>query len=340
MFRILLILALLFVSCYFVMLIRSYEYMNVSELKRQARRGNLMAARVYRVRGAYGQSLWILLWGVVAVATVATTLLLEDLTWAWAALLINIPFLVLVHGVLPWSKWPEPSLKLASLASPVVERALRFLSPLLSVTTGLIGRWIEPEKIRIVHSKEELLEILRHTEMADQVSRDEVKIAASALTFGDETIGSVMTPLSVTKMVEEGEILSPILLDELHDSGFSRFPVKSKKGDYVGTLYFKDAVTMRASPPVKEVMRQEVYYVNEAALLDHGLRAFLKTQHHLFLVVNEFEDVVGVISIEDILERIIGRKIVDEFDQYDDLRAVARKIAEDKQADRSEETIE
>jgi Mg2+/Co2+ transporter CorB len=82
-------------------------------------------------------------------------------------------------------------------------------------------------------------------------------------------------------------------------------------------------------------MRVDVYYINEQATLDHALNAFLKTKHHLFIVVNEFEDVVGVLSVEDVLEQIIGQQIQDEFDQYDDLRAVAAKHASKKR----EETI-
>jgi CBS domain containing-hemolysin-like protein len=77
-----------------------------------------------------------------------------------------------------------------------------------------------------------------------------------------------------------------------------------------------------------------VFYVHQDKPLDHVLQAFLRTKHHLFLVVNEFEEVTGVISIEDVLETIIGRKIVDEFDQYEDLRAVAKLAAEERRKTR------
>lgn len=215
--------------------------------------------------------------------------------------------------------------------SPMLEAALRLFRPLLAFATKMIGRWIDAEPIGRVHSKEELVEILKHSEMATRVSKDEVLIATSALTFGDENIGKVMTPIGVVKTVDEKDVLTPVMLDDLHDSGFSRFPVKGNGNAYVGTLYFKDAVNMETSHTVKNIMRKDVFYVNESALLDQALKAFLKTQHHLFMVVNEYEDVVGVISIEDILERIIGKRIVDEFDKYDDLRAMAKSQAEEKQ---------
>lgn len=328
--NILIIIGLILVSAFCVLLIRSFEYMSARELKRQSRKGNIKAARVYSVRGVYGVQLWILLWGILALSTTGTVLMLDTLTSVWLALIINVPLLVTVHAILPWSKWPKPSLGLASAVSPVIERILYLFAPLLSLLTRLIGRWIEPEPIGKIHSKEELLEVLEHTRAHGHIGADEVSIATSALTFGEENIGKVMTPLSVVKMVEEDEVLTPVMLDELHDSGFSRFPVRGKNDHFVGTLYFKDAVNMQTSHTVKNIMRKDVFYVNESASLDQALKAFLKTQHHLFLVVNEYEDVVGVLSIEDVLERIIGKRIIDEFDKYDDLRAVAKSLAEEQ----------
>ncbi len=326
--RIVLLIGFFIISCFNILLIRSFEYMSVRELKRQARSGNIKAARVYKVRGVYGIQVWILLWGAVGISTSAVVLILNSSVATWLAIVLSIPILVFLHAVLPRIKRPKPSINLASSISPQLEAVLRLFRPLLLVVTRLVGRWIKDEPFTRIHSKEELLEVLNHSEMATRVSKDEVLIATSALTFGDENIGKFMTPIGVVKTVAEKDVLTPVMLDELHDSGFSRFPVKGSGNTYVGTLYFKDAVNMETSHAVKNIMRKSVFYVNESALLDQALKAFLKTQHHLFMVVNEYEDVVGVITIEDILERIIGKKIVDEFDQYDDLRVVAKSLAE------------
>lgn len=307
--------------------------MNVRELKRQARKGNIKAAQVYSVRSIYSAQLLVLLWGIVSLCTAGTVLLIENLLSVWLAVVISLPILIFIHTVLPLSKKPRHSLGLAAAMSPFLLAVLNLLRPVLSALTKLVSRFIELDPIRSVHSKDELLEILKHSERATKVSKDEILIACSALTFGDENIGRVMTPIGVVKTVNEKDVLTPVMLDELHDSGFSRFPVKGNGDTYVGTLYFKDAVNMETSHTVKNIMRKSVFYVNEAALLDQALKAFLKTQHHLFMVVNEYEDVVGVITIEDILERIIGKKIVDEFDQYDDLRVVAKSLAEKREAE-------
>jgi len=214
-----------------------------------------------------------------------------------------------------------------------MEIILKYSYPILQFAEKLVGRWIQPEPILLIQSKDELLEILRHNaEEFDHVSHDELKIAENALVFGDKLIGDHMTPLASVYFVSGEEVLSPVVLGELHDSGHSRFPVyQGSNQNIIGTLYIKDAMTVKDSKTIKQVMRSEVYFIHERQTLDHALKAFIKVRHHMFMVVNEFEDVVGVLSIEDVIEQIIGRQIIDEFDKYDDLRAVAKHYAEQKE---------
>jgi CBS domain containing-hemolysin-like protein len=314
-----------------VLLIRSFEYMSVQELKRQARAGNEDAKRVYPVR-IYGMQLWIFLWAIMGILMSSIVILMDHLFGPAVTLLINVPFLLIVHAILPWSRRPKPSLRMAAIVSPYLERILRFLFPILRHFERWVGRWIQPEPMLLIQSKDELLEILHHNaDEFDNIHKDELKIAESALTFGDKLAGDHMTPLNTVHFIAEGEPLSPVVLGELHDSGHSRFPVFEGNNQHViGTLYLKDAAKLKTPKPAREIMRADVFYINEQATLDHALNAFLKTKHHLFMVVNEFEDVVGVLSVEDVLEQIIGQPIQDEFDQYDDLRAVAAKHASKK----------
>src|SRR6185437_14778852 len=145
-----------------------------------------------------------------------------------------------------------------------------------------------------------------------------------ALTFSEKSVYDCMVPRREVRTVSSEESISPVVIRELHDSGYSRFPVYGDKLDhFVGTLYLRDLIDLKASGNVKDVMEHAVYYVHEEYPLEQALHAFLKTKHHLFIVVNKFEEYVGIITIEDIIEQILGCKIVDEFDAYDDLRAVA-----------------
>jgi CBS domain containing-hemolysin-like protein len=334
MIELILLIVLIAASLYGVLLIRSFEYMSVTELKRQARAGNDDAKKVYPVR-IYGMQLWIFLWTIMGFLTSSIILLMHGIFGSFWTIVINVPFILIMHAILPWSRRPKPSLHMAAIVSPYIERILRFLFPILRWFERWVGRWIQPEPMLLIQSKDELLEILRHNaDEFDNIHKDELKIAESALTFGDKLIGDYMTPLNTVKFIANSELLAPVLLGELHDSGHSRFPVYEGNNQHiVGTLYLKDATKPKIPKTANELMRPDVYYINEQSTLDLALNAFLKTKHHLFIVVNEFEDVVGVLSVEDVLEQIIGQPIQDEFDKFDDLRAVAAKHASKKHAE-------
>lgn len=72
-------------------------------------------------------------------------------------------------------------------------------------------------------------------------------------------------------------------------------------------------------------MDKEVCFIREDQMLDEALAAFLKTQKLLFIVINEFRETVGILSLEDVMEALLGQKITDEFEQHSSLRAVAER---------------
>lgn len=326
---------------YLVLLLRSYEYLTLAELKRQARAGNKKARKVYDVRAPYGSHIFIFLWALIGAFSSLMIILLDSMLWSGFAILTAVVSTVLVHAILPWSKYPEPSLNMAAVSASVMSVLMRIVSPVLKPFEKVVGSWIMHTEINRIHSKEELLDMLEHTRIQDDpFSKDEIAIAVHAITFGDKKITEVMTPMSVVKTVRAEDVLSPIMLSDLHQSGFSRFPViNSESGDFVGILYSKDLADIRTAKMVRDVMRGDLYYVNEFTSLDNVLNAFLRTQHHLFLTVNEFEEIVGIVTIEDVIEQIIGRKIVDEFDRYDDLRIVARQLADAIAEKRHDQTV-
>lgn len=326
---------------YLILMLKSYYYMSIPELKRQARAGSRAAKAVYSVRGVYGSQLLFLVWSIVGTLVVAAVMLFDSRLWGGFVALLAVPLSTILCVAVPRLRHPSPGLGIARLSVPVIGRVLRVTRLLLSPLDKLAGKLLQTSEVRQLHSKDELLDVLEHTQIENSAfSKDELSIAVHALTFGDKQITEIMTPRSIVKYVRATDILSPVLLGELHESGFSRFPViESEKGDYVGVLYSKDLGDLRANKSVHEVMRQELYYVNEFTSLDNVLNAFLRTQHHLFMVVNEFEEVVGIVTIEDVLEQIIGRKIVDEFDQYADLRAVARQLARKDAVERLGERV-
>lgn len=199
---------------------------------------------------------------------------------------------------------------------------------LLEVVRG--WKWLDWFKENIsgaeknaVTSKEELRYIIESS--AAVLSPDELLRLKAGLTLDQRSVQDVMTPVSVVEVADVHDSLGPLVLDDLHKTGHSRFPVID--GDIhhvVGVLYLHEVINLKsAKPSVKEAMDARVHYIHEDHSLEHALHGFLRTHRHLFVVVNEYRETVGVLTLEDVLEALLGKKIVDEFDKYEDLRAVA-----------------
>jgi CBS domain containing-hemolysin-like protein len=232
---------------------------------------------------------------------------------------------------MPSAKISNFAARLVVFVTPFVAWLLNYLHPLFSRLSTATA----PRRSAMFHTglyeREDLVEFLEtQRSMTDsRISSSEIDMAIHALTFGEKSVGEVMTPRRIVKMVSADDTIGPILLDELHDSGHSRFPVYGDTQDQlVGMLYLRDLIDARHGGKVHAEMEKKVYYVHEDETLYQVLHAFLKTKHHLFVVVNNFEEYVGIVTIEDVLEQAVGRKIEDEFDKYDDMRAVAQHHAQ------------
>lgn len=180
-----------------------------------------------------------------------------------------------------------------------------------------------------LHSREELLNLIAKAS-GDVLSRDERALITNGLSFAERKVNEIMTPRGVIDSIKKNEILGPLVLDDLHKTGHSRFPVIDGDLDHiVGVLMLRDVLTLDTSrahtAKAETAMSPKVYYIHEDQTLEHALAAFLKTHHHLFIVVNEYRETVGILCLEDVIEVLLGRKIIDEFDTHDDLRSVAAR---------------
>jgi len=177
---------------------------------------------------------------------------------------------------------------------------------------------------RRIDSREELQHLISNSE--NVLTADEKRLVIHSLSFNDQLINTIMTPRSMIVSIDHLDFLGPLRLDDLHKTGHSRLPVINEDIDHiVGILQISNllALDVKKSTTAEKAMDPKVYYIREDQTLNHALAAFIRTRHHLFIVVNQFRETVGILSLEDVIEALIGRKIVDEFDQHDDLRAVA-----------------
>ncbi|HXH04841.1 MAG TPA: CBS domain-containing protein [Candidatus Nitrosotenuis sp.] len=176
---------------------------------------------------------------------------------------------------------------------------------------------------RSISSKDELVDIINRSNGI--LDTDQKRHLRSSLSFEDILVSDVMTPKSMIDSIDISDGTGPLVMDALHKTGHSRFPVIDENIDHVvGMLYLHDLITLQMSHrSVKDAMRQEVFYIREDQNLKHAMHAFLRTHHHLFIVVNTFRETVGLLSLEDVVEAMLGSQIIDEFDEFHDLRKVA-----------------
>ena len=209
---------------------------------------------------------------------------------------------------------------------------------------------VEPKLITFVERHPKLSGLIRSTtsERVDYrpASRDELehlimgsgaalresekKLLISNLHFGDRRVEEVMTPRGVITTVKHDTMVGPLTLNDLHQTGHGRFPVIRDDIDHViGILYIQDLVTLsnKHSQTAEELMEGKVYYIERTQTLREALAAFLHVKHHLFVVINEYRETAGIITLEDVMEAMIGHRIIDEFDVHDDMRIVAARSA-------------
>ena len=308
---------------------RTYGSVPIKELKRRARAGDTVAATLHRA-AAYGTSLRALLWVVIVVLAALFCIVTSDATATWFALLLSSVLLWFGFVWMPEQDATRAGIWAASKAAPALEKILQYVHPLLDK----IQRFVHANRPVNVHTglydTEDLLNLFdkQRVQSDNRVSQQTLEIVEHALQFDTKKVADILTPRRVVKAVSAADTIGPVLMTDLHKSGFSRFPVyEDKQDNIVGVLYMRDLVKAKSGGAVQKVMSKTVCYVHEDEPLTDALQAILRTHQQLYVVVNSFEEYVGVVSIEDILEEIVGKQIVDEFDQYEDLRAVAAKMA-------------
>lgn len=323
-----LIVVLLALSALFAGLTLGILSLNPQSLKHKTELGDKKAASLYPLR-VKGTQLLITLVVANVLANALLTVTLDSIAPSAVAVILATVLITVCTEILPQATIGRFGMRYAPPFAPLVKFLMWVMKPVVEPAANFLDKRLGRELPSLM-TKEELSKLVEeHSQHADsEITPSEQRIVEHALTISETKVSDEMTPRRMIKAVEANDMISPELLNDLHDSGHSRFPVyKGELDNVIGTLFIKDLVNKRDKKHVEDAMEKEVYFVNEEQTLEHVLHAFLRTKHHLYIVVNEFKEVVGVVTIEDVIEHILGREIVDEFDQYDDLRAVAKAAA-------------
>lgn len=177
-------------------------------------------------------------------------------------------------------------------------------------------------------SREELDAIVESAREEGSIDSGEYRILKNIIHFREVLVSDVMTPHTVVFSCEAKKTVGDVVnLPEL--KMYSRFPVwegESLDDGVMGYVMTRDvlhaALLGQMNKKLSDISR-EVYFIPENAELEKGLDMFLRRREHLFLVVDEYGGIEGLLTMEDVLETILGVEIVDEADKVVDLRELA-----------------
>jgi CBS domain containing-hemolysin-like protein len=261
-----------------------------------------------------------------AAAAVLITLATVDLVEGfWPALLISIGVMAVLSfvlvGVSPRTLGRQHADRIALLAAPVLVWLRRVLGPVARLLVAL-GNAVTPgEGYRDgpFDSEAELRDLVDLAGESALIEAGERQMIHSVFELGDTVVREVMVPRTDMVTIDSDKTLKQAMSLFLR-SGFSRIPVVGEgPDDVLGLLYFKD-VTRRVnadasagSVHVLHAMRP-VNHIPESKPIDDLLREMQRGQFHFAVVIDEYGGTAGLVTIEDILEEIVG-EIADEYDR-------------------------
>jgi CBS domain containing-hemolysin-like protein len=319
-----LVFLLLAIGC--VVIRKTYYYLPLHELKRRAKSGEPLARRLYPA-AAYGGGLRVLLWLYIGLMSAASIILLARLLPIWVSLLIVGPLLWATFSWLPASRVTPFGARLTLIVTPVVVWLLNYLGPLLGRGANAAYKHSPAIAHTGLFERSDLIELIEQQQRQtdSRLSDEELEIARRALNFSEYKVHDVLVPRKKVKTVLARDTVGPVLIDELHKNAQGYALVReTPKGDFVGILAFKH-LGIESHGQVEDAMSREVFYVHENDPLSQALHAFFATHQPLFIVVNSFEEYVGILSVEGILRQLLGEVPGDGFEENHSAPAVAAR---------------
>ncbi len=204
------------------------------------------------------------------------------------------------------------------MATPlyIIQKITYPIGSLLMLTTDFIDRRVMHKQAEA--SVEDISKALDLTEK--QSKKEERKILRSILEFGDTDVKEIMTSRTDVLAIEEKTSFREVI-NNIIRSGFSRIPVYTEQFDNIlGILYIKDLIPFLDEDDNFEWIKlcRDAYYVPEQKMINDLLKEFQIKKNHIAIVVDEYGGTSGIVTLEDILEEIVG-EINDEFDKDDNI---------------------
>ncbi len=327
-------------SAYFSATETAFSTLNRIRIKNLAEKGSKKAKLTLKLADDYDSLLSAILIGNnivnILCSSVSTLLFVEILLKDWdsgesttVSTLVLTVIVLLVGEITPKTlakKYPE---KFAMFSAPIIRFIKIILTPLSLIFNGwqfLLSKIFKSNDDDKGMTEEELISIVEEAAEEGEFDEEESTLIKSAIEFGDLEVGDIYTP-----RIDVTAINSSSSTDEIKkifiESGFSRIPVYDDDIDNIsGILYYKDfyaALGSSDDPAIKEIIKP-VIYVAKTQKVNDLMKELQEKQLHLAVVTDEFGSTAGLVTLEDILEEIVG----DIWDEHDEIVEEFKEIGE------------
>ncbi|MCC6093707.1 MAG: hemolysin family protein [Eubacterium sp.] len=311
-------------SAYFSATETAFASLNHIRMKNMAEKGDRRAALVVKLLDHYDSLLSTILVGnnvvnigATSLATVIFVRLLGEDAGSGTATLVTTLVLLIFGEISPKSMATEFPEQFAMISAPLLQCFMVVLTPvnfLFGLWKKFLAKLIKGEKKQPI-TDEELLTIVDEAETGGSIGEEESDLIRNSIEFPDQEAEDILTPRVDIVGVEYGTSNQEIA-DIFAQTGYSRLPVYKEDMDHItGILYEKDFYNkiFGTEKPIDGIIRPTVF-ITEHKKIDELLRELQQKKIHLAVVVDEYGGTVGIVSMEDILEELVG-EIWDEHDE-------------------------
>ena len=306
----------------------AFSSLNQIRLKSRAEDGDSSAARVLAMAEQYDKLLSTILIGNnivnIAAASIGTILFTQMLGAERGATMstIVLTIIVLIFGeVTPKSLAKEMPEKVATAVSPFLVLLMALMTPLTWLSTQwkkLLGRFVHSGEADTI-TEGELMTMVSEAENDGELTDRESELIRSAIEFDDVEVEEILTP-RVDVVAVEDDIPLEELAQTFAESGYSRLPVYHGTIDnIIGVVHEKDFYIARLKKATKiDDLVVPTLYTTGSTQISQLLRTLREQHHHLAVVVDEYGGTEGIITLEDILEELVGEIWAEDAEKDDE----------------------
>lgn len=289
-----------------------------ADLRRKAKLNNPAAKKVLPFRKNLHLTLAAILLSNVASIS-GTSLILNNRFNGVIAEIASTLLIVVLGEVLPQALFARYALQLCAAFTPLLQLMIVITYPIAKPLQLLLDRLFGQEISHLQSRRELGILIGEHAKAEEsELDGDEIEIMRGALQLSEKRVKDIMTDLRKVYWLTPGTKLTPAKIDEIKERGWSRIPILNRQAaTCYGLLLMKDLVDVDFDGlqlTVEDLVLYPTQVVGSKTALDTLFRKFISGGTHLFPVERD-DQIIGIVTIEDLLEEIVGREIEDETDR-------------------------